>query len=881
MATVWHEVRLHPGRFVAVLAAVLISVAFMAATQVFATTEASAVAKRRVLYASQADVVVDSHVWRSSMGTLQRDQGLSAAERSLRSNPDVAHVERFSQAYTQLTHGADYAGVMLTSPVTDPLRWYQPSVGRAPTGPKEVMLTQETAASLHVGLGDTVRLPLGVPALLTVVGLTDERGYDDPPAYVVYDLMKEVDLALPPPDLRVLVAPETAERATPGSSGNGLGIRLLVATQSPEQAEAVVAETQRYLTDEGFLKITVQPKTAAQVRAQSVRELADGTEWMALLVLGCAVISVVVGMLITANTYAIIMAQRRRQVGLLRAVGADRSQIMKRFLTEALLIALAGSLLGMLLGVAAAALVSGLMTHSLRFGFELPWFRLLPILLLGQAATVVPAWMPIHRATRVTPVEALQVTPGHDEHANASHERAQVCGALDFLGASALVLAMNEMVPYPVLVAAAGALVLSIGVLGSASLFVPTLVRAIGTLVDRVHPVIRLATLNTRRNPRRVGATATALMLAVGLIVTVQVATRQAEASALQRLDARYPVDLGLQAAVQEAELADPNGSGPASQRDETPLLVGFVDQALDLVRTTPGVADAELLPTTEPLFVTSQTGSYQMLPFTALTPAANALLSHPVDLDEGTIGLSTETMSRLGLTAGRSVTLFSHGPLTGRFLRAVECSVGRAVAVVHPMVLKELETPTKPGLIVARLSGASDSATIISQVKNRLLEFHPGLDVSGGAELKASLRVLLDGVTLLITALLGIATLVAIVGMGNTLALSALERTRESGLLRALGLQRRGLAMTLLVEAVLVSLIAAAVGVLFGVLFGWAGAGVVLRSLDMSVPALQIDWVRTLLTGAVVLVAGALASVLPGRRAARVTPIEGLADIG
>lgn len=196
-------------------------------------------------------------------------------------------------------------------------------------------------------------------------------------------------------------------------------------------------------------------------------------------------------------------------------------------------------------------------------------------------------------------------------------------------------------------------------------------------------------------------------------------------------------------------------------------------------------------------------------------------------------------------------------------------------------MVLKELETPTKPGLIVARLSDASDSATIISQVKNRLLEFHPGLDVSGGAELKASLRVLLDGVTLLITALLGIATLVAIVGMGNTLALSALERTRESALLRALGLQRRGLAMTLLVEAVLVSLIAAAVGVLFGVLFGWAGAGVVLRSLDMSVPALQIDWVRTLLTGAVVLVAGALASVLPGRRAARVTPIEGLADIG
>jgi putative ABC transport system permease protein len=128
---------------------------------------------------------------------------------------------------------------------------------------------------------------------------------------------------------------------------------------------------------------------------------------------------------------------------------------------------------------------------------------------------------------------------------------------------------------------------------------------------------------------------------------------------------------------------------------------------------------------------------------------------------------------------------------------------------------------------------------------------------------------------------LLAVVALVAMVGVGNTLSLSVIERTRESALLRALGLGRRSLRLMLLVEAVALSVLALVVGALAGVWFGWSGATVVLHEVGAPASALVVPWARVGVAALAVVVAAALASVGPGRAAARATPIEALADLG
>lgn len=885
LATVWQEIRRQPGRFLATLGAIVVSVTFLAATQVFSATETSAVAKRSVLYTASADVVVQSHLWHWTEARSQRDKGIQSALKALAANPDVQAFDKFSQVYTQLSSGDSIAGVMLTSTVRDPsLQWYRPSQGRLPTGPTEVLLTEETAATLGVGVGADISLNVTDSPPLTVVGLTDERGYAYPPAYVSFDVLQTADAAFPPADYRILVNPDSTRTTTPGSSGDGIGIQILVKAKDPARADQIVADTQAALSSDGFLKIIVQPKSAAQVRAEASAQQAASAAWTNNLVTGTAAIALLVGTLIIANTFTILIAQRRRQIGLLRVVGASRGQVVGRLLVEAALLGLIGSLIGLPVGIGLAALISAYGTHSLGFGLEVPWLGLGVVLLVGVAATVLSSLLPIRRATQVLPLEALQpVTASHALH--AVRLRAVVCAGLAVAGLAAMAWAVTNPATLPggsrVIVAAAGAAALSAGVLAASPLYAPALVTLIGRPFAAVRPELRLALSNATLNPARIGATATALMLAVGLIVTVQVGAASGRESAFGRVDERYPADLAMQSAMKAPDLTDPNGSGADGHTDANGRLVGFSADALDLVRTTPGVTAAGIFATTEPAFVMAGgTGVFDELPLAALPAEANGLLNHPVELAPGQIGLPTDVMRSFRITEGTPVTV---RPLIGdpAVLRAVERNVGSKLAVVHADALAKLRTTTRQGLILARLADTEHAEAVITQIQARLIRDNPGLDVSGSGKEKANLGTFLNDVTLILTGLLAVAALVALVGVGNTLGLSVIERTRESALLRALGLQRSGLRLMLLVEALLLSVIGVLIGLAFGLLFGWIGATVVLHEFGLGPPRLRLEAGLTALTCLVIVGAGALASVLPGRKAALATPVEALADLG
>ena len=883
LSLAWHEVRLHPSRFAAMLAALVLSVGFLAATQVFTATEAAAAQARNALWASRADVVVETHLWHWRDARYDRDTSLADAEALLDQDPDVAYHERFSRLAARVSSGNTLSGVMLNSVVTHPgLQWYPVTTGRAPRNTREIMLTTQTARRLGVGLGDVVHIDVVRGGAMTVVGLTDQRGYATPPAYVTYDLLLEADRQFPPPNYNIVADPSAKLDQTPYSSGDGIGIVLLVKAKDPATAPTL-AERMRAL----FLQKVIlhaDPRSAAEVRRDAAASGLGGPSWMDSLVTASAAMSLVVAAITVATTFGILIAQRRRRIGLLRAVGATRGQVARWHLVEAVLYGLVGSLLGTPVGVGVAALVSWLGTHSLEYGLVVPWSRLAVIAGLGVLAAVAAAVVPTREATRVSPLEALAqaASPPTSGRRHALHAVAALLlvAAGTVLIVAGIRLGTAHSAGLRMAVVSGGALVVSLAVLAAAPLYVAPVMRALSRL-GRGRPVLELAAANAARNPARSGATSAALMLAVGLIITVLVGSAVGTAGAIARLGERYPVDVSLQAAIQEPEPVDMAfGSSPISNRDANGFLVGFSPDALGLVRSTPGVAGAGLFATSEPVTIIAGPGLNGVFPVMALAPDAEPLLNHPVHLADGEVGLPTEVMHALKVAPGATVRL---QPLLGTEIeaRVVETNIGPSVAALTPATMSRLDVHTKPGLILVRLAGGRPGATVVDTLSARLIPENSGLDVSGSVQQQENLRQVIDGTRRILVALLAVVALVATVGVGNTLGLSVLERTRESALLRTLGLSRASLRRMLLAEALALSALAAVVGLAAGLVLGWVGATALLLTVGSPASPLVVPWGQVAVAVAGVMAGGAAASVLPGRAAARATPVEALADLG
>ena len=559
-------------------------------------------------------------------------------------------------------------------------------------------------------------------------------------------------------------------------------------------------------------------------------------------------IAAVVGMITIANTFTILLAQRRRQIGLLRAVGAEGSQVRRRFFLEALLLGLAGSLLGVALGVG-LSVIGASITGAIRHGLSVPAADLGIAFGAGLLITVMAAYLPVLRGTRVRPLEALQPEPSADERRKAGLVRAVVCGVLLVAGLALGLLSTRW--DNPLLPAIAGSALVALGVLFGASLFVPRLLRLLGSLVGRFGVTPRLAAQNAVRNPRRASTTAAALMLAVGLVVTLQVGTATVRATMLGQIDHQRPVDVAV-----------------ASWEITRTLPADLVGKLV----TVPGVAASALLDVEQAETTHGgETAGVTLLGFddSIVGVAADA----PRSLADDRILVTDDSDAFVN---GDLVTV--KGERGTVELTAVRTPlVTNGQAMVSPAVFAKLGTGTPDALLWLSVPDRSQAVPVVHAVEQ--LADPDSYFISGGIQSAAAIAEVLDLLLYITTALLGVAVFIALVGVSNTLGLSVLERTRESALLRAVGLQARSLRVMMLVEALLLAAVAVAVGIVAGIYFGWLGA----RSLAIGIDApllLDVDVPRT--TGMVVIaiLAAALASVLPGRRAAKASPVEALADI-
>jgi putative ABC transport system permease protein len=580
--------------------------------------------------------------------------------------------------------------------------------------------------------------------------------------------------------------------------------------------------------------------------------IADAVGFLTTGLLAFAGIAVFVGAFLIANTFSIVVAQRMREFALLRAVGASRRQVQTAVLVEALVVGVLASGIGLALGVGLAAAIPALLAAT---GVDLPTAgtvltarTIVVALLVGTLVTVGSAVLPARRAGRIAPVEALRDAA---TTAAAPLRRRTIAGVvLVVLGGIALVIGLAGDVPQPVVVVGLGAAAMFLGVAALAPLAADPLARTLGWLPARLSVPGALARGNARRDPRRTSITASALMIGLALVSAVTILTASLQTAVSDALTEQFRADLIVQSPSVSTVTGLPVGVAEALAEDPaiaevSPLRFGQVADDQGAVQTIVAVDPATI----------------DELLSLGVTEGAIA------DLDVDGIGLQVDVAETRGLTIG--------DPFPVTFVDGTETELRLAFTfasseLVGTGYLLSLDGLARGGtaagdlLVLANASGDLDAARAAAEDAAALAG---GADIRDQVEFREQQEAQIDQLLGLLVALLLLAILIALLGITNTLALAVLERTREIGLLRAVGMLRGQARRMVLWESVLVASFGALLGVGVGAFLGWALVG---SLADAGVDRLVIPFGQLLTYALVAVVAGVVAAVLPAIRAAR-----------
>jgi putative ABC transport system permease protein len=587
----------------------------------------------------------------------------------------------------------------------------------------------------------------------------------------------------------------------------------------------------------------LSPEGFAGERLTYVQNRVNSLSLMLLLFAGTALF---VSVLVITNTFSILFAQRLRDFALLRCIGATRRQVLRSVRREAaavgVLASLAGTLVGVGLGYGLIALINVLAPTAPMGAAELPTLWMLGGFAVGLVVTMVASWLPTRRVVRVSPLAALRPDAAVDVHTATGLVRPALAALLLVTGPALLGVAMIQH--STALLPAGGGSVFA-GVLLFGPVLIPRLVRITGALLG---PAGRLATKNAVRNPRRTATTTASLL--VGVTLTIAVLTGMATwSSALdEEIGKDHPIDVALT-----------SPEGPVTT------------DLLNRVRRTPGVERA--IPVDGA--VARVAGLDEPIPV-VIAPAAEQVARDGgafARVEPGKIRVDTEAFGKeLSLRPGDRVTV-RVGDRRAQLQVAVGTGWGPA-GVVAPETLATLTDAPEPHAIWIRASSGADPAQLGSDLDQ--LADPVGATTENGLRTWESLDQQLGIITWSALGLLGIAVVIALIGIANTLGLSVLERAREHAMLRALGLTRRQLRRMLATEAALLSVVATLLGTVIGIGFAWVGYETFVKQA-LSDATMRVPWLSLGVVVLIAALAGLLAAVLPARRAVRVTPAAGL----
>jgi len=835
----------HAGRFVMSVLAVALGVAFVTGTfalrhmlsstfDEIVNAAATADAYVRTADGNPTDLTstgaVGGGVPLSSLDAIRKVDGVRQA------NPDI-------QGPVTLV-GADGAAVRSTQAPSFASPWFSNNTsythieGRGPANASEVMLERHTLESSGLHIGDRTHLVvLGRATEVTVVG--------------------EADFSAPMAGATIVILDEATMRADFAPTGN-VGSISVYAQPGVSQSDLV----QR-------LKATApagsQVVTGDQLRQETRDTIAKQLGFISTFLLVFALLALFVGGFIIANTFTMAIRQRMREFALLRAVGASPTQVFGSIVVQAAVVGLAGSLIGVAGGFGLVEGIGALlrkMDMTLSSSVPLTWSTVVIGLLVGTVVSVAAAALPARRAAVVPPVEAMR-----DEvtvHERSLHRRAWVGAALIALGAAAVITAVvrpgADSAGMLLGVGAAGVIV---GVLVVGPVVVPAVVRWLAVpAVAWWRPVGRLARGNVVRNPRRAASTAGALTIGMALVGASAVLAASTDASVRDIASTMLHADYVLQ-----------------TQYPDT-----IAPEVVANVRALPGVGQVYALPAVEAKVTDASTT--RTLSLDGLDPKifdsvmTVETMTGPVAqvISDGGAVVDTKAAEANGWHIGDQLTVTTAGGEKRLTIGAMFHSSGLDIGVVVGQpVLDALVAPaqqTDSQVMVVAAPGA-DVAALRAPLTDVVKPYYV-ISVMDSKQFVNGIAGQVNQMLTILYALLGLSIVIAVLGIVNTLALSVIERTREIGLLRAVGLGRLQMAGTITTESVLIAVCGTVVGLVTGV----ALASALPRLFhDQGLQHLAIP--AASLVGMLVLavVVGVAAAVWPAIRAARLPVLDAVSQ--
>lgn len=577
-----------------------------------------------------------------------------------------------------------------------------------------------------------------------------------------------------------------------------------------------------------------------------------------------AAIAILVGAFVIFNIFSITIAQRIREMAMLRTIGARRSQLMTSVVLEALLIGLVASIIGILVGVLLAMGLKSLL-DVLGVGLPASGISIAPRtiivpLLVGVVATVLAALIPAIRATRIAPVAALR--EGAVIPRGRLHRYTPWIGLVALaIGIIITVVGVNSegSVTRVLSIVGIGLLLVLLGMGAVMRLLIRPLAAAIGAVFGRIFGQrARLGQKNAARDTTRTASTAAALMIGIGLVVFVAVFTDGIKTSFFEAIDRTVKADQIITDDSFQPLPAQAVATAESSPGISTALGVGTVEAQIDGKSTFLSAID----PATAPEIVQFdwRNGGSDALIQELRTDGALVEMGYATDHNVS-VGDTLKVTSIGGETATIRVVGIYHDPqlFTG-------ITIGDAV-------YRKLTPQPDVSLILTKMAPGSDLESTTAALETTLQQSYPTGTVRTRAEYRDYLNQQLNGVLGIFYVLLALSIVISLVGVVITLLLAVYERTREIGMMRAVGATRGQIRSMITFESVITAIIGAIVGLVLGLVLGFViTKGLESQGLSFSIP------VGTLIIVLVMAVlAGLLAAILPARRAAKLQPLEAL----
>jgi putative ABC transport system permease protein len=711
--------------------------------------------------------------------------------------------------------------------------------GRAPAGSGEVALDANTVTKAGFTVGDTI----------TVVG------FDGPEEFELVGVVSFGDQDSLLGATIAMFELEEAKRVFGfGDELSGISVQA----ESGVDAEELTARIASVLPP------GVEAVTGQTEQNEQAADINEGLSFLSIGLLAFAGVSIFVGAFIIQNTFRIIIAQRTRELALLRAIGATGRQVLWMVIVEAFFVGLVASMAGIAFGFAMALGIRGLM-NAVGFGIPPGSLVLLPRtvivgMVVGLTLTVLSSLLPARKASRVPPVAALREEAARTPR-RSLRNRSIAGTIITGIGVALLGVGLFASVGNPIVYVGAGAAIAFIGVSVLAPLAAKPLADVIGWPLPRLFGISGiLAKENTKRKPRRTASTASALMVGVALVAFFSVFGSSTKASVSETVLELFPADITFQSTIQ----SDPEMPAPMSptlaeelRTYEELSIVSAMQFGLAIID-----GDTEFVGAFDPETIE------QVLALDANGDAVRNVA------EVNTMIVSSTFLEEMGWGVGDTVDI--EFAATGETTMTI---VGTYETEDFSNIYLSTDTYKKnfrylgDGVVFANTA----EGTSVSDAQEAI---RPTIDRFGNVKAQTKSQIIedaenqIDQALALFTGLLLFAVIIAVLGITNTLTLSVFERTREIGLLRAVGMSRRQVRRMIRWESVIIATFGALLGVGIGIVLGWA----VVRALaDEGFGAFSIPIGQVILALVLAALAGVLAAIWPARKASKMNVLDAI----